>query len=65
MFRKGYEQHDCAEFTRVLLDQIEMASKGTLENKHLASGFIGKIKSEVVCQTCKNKSNRSDNFVDL
>lgn len=27
MFSKGFEQHDCAEFTRIFLDKIEENSK--------------------------------------
>ncbi len=43
MFRRGYEQHDCAEFMRILLDQLETASKVPNTNEHLACNFVGTI----------------------
>ena len=43
MFRRGYEQHDCAEFMRILLDQLETASKLPNSTEHIANNFVGTI----------------------
>ncbi|EFP03103.1 CRE-USP-3 protein [Caenorhabditis remanei] len=70
---RGFRQHDSHEFLRYLLDQLntEMRKcrhlpdmpddKVTPISKH----FEGILQSSVICQTCRNCSNKMDEFMDL
>lgn len=49
-FKDSFEQHDCSEFAKILLDKIEQETKSdvNLTGKH----FEGKLATKIVCETC-------------
>lgn len=71
LFKEGYEQHDCSEFSKFLLDRIEHESKtpqyldDPAETNLVAKHFEGRIESTVTCGTCSSRTTRTDPFVDL
>ena len=69
-FRMGFQQHDSSEFAKVILDILETQTKrpiaDTDQSTHLTGRhFEGVMQSVVECGTCKTKSERKENFVDL
>jgi ubiquitin C-terminal hydrolase len=49
-FRSGYDQHDCSEFAKIVLDKLEQETKSqeNLTSKY----FEGKLESFVTCNMC-------------
>ncbi|UMM14391.1 hypothetical protein L5515_002215 [Caenorhabditis briggsae] len=70
---RGFRQHDSHEFLRYLLDQMhtEMRKCRNLpempddKTTPISKSFEGTLQSSVICQTCRNVSNKMDDFMDL
>jgi ubiquitin C-terminal hydrolase len=64
----GFEtivQHDVQEFSRVLIDNLERKTKGTVLEGRVAALFRGKFRSFVRCPRVGFESSRDEEFYDL
>lgn len=57
-----YQQMDADEFFSVLLDRLEMALKGRVEEKMFQRHFGGEILQEIKSNECPHVSQRHDSF---
>ncbi|VDB82829.1 unnamed protein product [Peniophora sp. CBMAI 1063] len=61
----SFLQHDVQEFSRVLLDKLEIKMKGTKAEGAIAKLFVGKMKSYIKCVDVDYESSRIEEFNDL
>ena len=58
----SFLQHDVQEFSRVLLDKLEIKMKGTKAEGAIAKLFVGKMKSYIKCVDVDYESSRIEEF---
>lgn len=68
---RGFRQHDSHEFMRYFMDSLHTEMRkcrklpGMPDDKHtpISKYFEGTLQSSVICQTCRNCSNKIDEFM--
>lgn len=62
---ESFQQHDVQEFSRVLLDALETAMKGTRVEGTVEKLFRGRLRNVIRCVNVDYESSRSESFYDL
>ncbi|KAI9308034.1 hypothetical protein BJ944DRAFT_237359 [Cunninghamella echinulata] len=61
----SFMQHDVQEFSRVLLDNLELKMKNTPSDGAIKQLFVGKMKSYIKCIDVDYESSRVEDFYDI
>eukprot|EP00347_Sterkiella_histriomuscorum_P008207 403345967 len=64
-FFKNYEQHDCSEFAKLLLDKIERESIQCESKNIIREHLIGEKINQIQCLTCNNVSEQKEDYIDF
>ncbi|RKP32671.1 cysteine proteinase [Metschnikowia bicuspidata] len=61
----AFTQHDVQELNRILMDTLELATRGSAVENKLNSLFVGAMKSYVKCVDVEYESSRVEPFWDI
>lgn len=64
-FFQNSEQHDCSEFAKIILDQLEKEVKALKKRNIVSDYFKGKVIQRVECETCHSISSTIQDYIDI
>jgi ubiquitin C-terminal hydrolase len=64
-FFQNFQQHDCSEFAKVFLDQLEKEVKAMEKRNIIYDHFQGKLIQRIECDTCHSVSSTNQDYTDI